>query len=171
MTPDVHIRLTSALHGLRDVIIPAVDPNESLAREQCGLVLAQLEMLLRQLPWIERYPALCRDDMRATAATLIDAPAGGAATTDAVRRLSVLLDAPALADAQADYDRIGFGVEALVRAVAQDGAAEYRARVDAEVLRFGRRQNWRERSWFAGTGFDPRPEEVPELSTLFANEA
>ena len=141
MTPDVHIRLTSVSHGLRDVIVPAVDKGASLAQEQCGLVLAQLDMLLRQLPWIERYPALCRDDLRATV--------------------------PEIGDAQADYDRIGFGVEALVFAVARDGAPAYRARVDAEILRFSRRQNTRERTWFAGNGFDPRPEEIGSLAEMF----
>ena len=168
MTPDVHIRLTAVLHGLRDVIVPAVDPGASLAQEQCGLVLAQLDMLLRQLPWIERYPALCRDDLHATAVSIVDAPDGGAETREAAARLAALVAAPALDDAQADYDRIGFGVEALVFAVARDGASGYRARVDAEVLRFGRRQNTRERTWFAGTGFDPRPEEISELGELFA---
>mgnify|MGYP001191757383 FL=1 len=167
MTPDVHIRLTSVLHGLRDVIVPAVDPGASLAQEQCGLVLAQLDMLLRQLPWIERYPALCRDDLRATALSIVDAPDGGVDTRDAAARLAALLAAPSLGDAQADYDRIGFGVEALVFAVSRDGAPAYRARVDAEILRFGRRQNTRERTWFAGTGFDPRPEEIGSIAEMF----
>ncbi len=47
------------------------------AREQAGMIVAQLAMLLRQLPYADRYNCLCRDDARATAAELIQAPAGG----------------------------------------------------------------------------------------------
>ena len=39
MTPSIEIRLTSVIHGLRDVVFPALDPQESLAQEQSGLIL------------------------------------------------------------------------------------------------------------------------------------
>ena len=41
MTPNPNIRLQSLVHTLEQVIFPAVDPANSLANEQCGLVLSQ----------------------------------------------------------------------------------------------------------------------------------
>ena len=42
MTPSIAVRLESVLHGLRDVVIPAINPGEALAVEQSGLILAQI---------------------------------------------------------------------------------------------------------------------------------
>lgn len=169
MTPNAEIRLTSVIHGLRDVIFPAIDPDQSLANEQSGLILAQLGMLLKQLPWITRYHALCRDDLRETAAGIAREPAGGAATNAAAAELAARLDDPPEADPLADYRRIGFAVEALTYAVANDGEPGYRSRVDASVLAYGKRQVRRERIWFRDAGFDPRPEELPEIAAMFAD--
>lgn len=44
------IRLQSVVHTLEQVVIPAVDTTNSLAMEQCGLVLAQLRMLVAHMP-------------------------------------------------------------------------------------------------------------------------
>ena len=103
----------------------------------------------------------------ATSETQLPSGDGGGQGDPGSLRGIARLAVPALGDAQADYDRIGFGVEALVFAVSRDGAPAYRARVDAEILRFSRRQNTRERTWFAGNGFDPRPEEIGSIAEMF----
>ncbi|MET0545313.1 MAG: hypothetical protein ABWZ40_03295 [Caulobacterales bacterium] len=167
MTPNAEIRLISAIHGLRDVIIPAVDPGQSLAVEQSGLILAQLNMLLKHLPWLGRYQTLCKDDMRSAAQSIAQGAWGGPLTERAASKLASLLEEAACEDPQAEYNRIGFAVEALQHAVAKDGQAEYRTRVDAEMLAFSRRQVLRERTWFRDSGFDPHPEELAEIAALF----
>ncbi|WP_068076556.1 hypothetical protein [Novosphingobium lentum] len=166
MTPGIEVRLTSVLHGLRDVIIPAIKPDEALAVEQSGLILAQLAMLLRQLPYAERYHRLCRDDARTTAAAIVQQPAGGPRSQAAAKAVCVLLAGANPDDPHAGYLALADGIAALTNAVADDGEPGFRARVNAAVLAFSLRQNRRERVWFKDAGFDPDPAELPDLAAL-----
>jgi hypothetical protein len=168
MTPSIEVRLESVLHGMRDAIIPAIKPGEALAVEQSGLILAQLSMLLKQLPYADRYHRLCRDDARASAASLVLNPAGGPRSLAAVKVLTALLDGAEATDPNADYLSLAGGISALTTAVVEDGEPGWRARVHAAVLAFSTRQNRRERVWFADAGFDPNPGELPTLATLCA---
>ncbi len=166
MTPSIEVRLQSIVHGLRDVIFPAIDPDEALAVEQSGLILVQLTMLLKQLPFADRYNRLCRDDAHATAASIVEGAAGGPRSRAAAEALAALL-----ADAEADDPHAGYlalagGIAALTKAVAEDAEPGWRARVDAAVLPFAIRQNRRERVWFKDAGFDPDPAELPDLASL-----
>jgi hypothetical protein len=166
MTPSIEVRITSVLHGLRDVIFPAINPGEALAVEQYGLILAQLSMLLHQLPFADRYHRLCQEDARATAAALVQGSAGGPRTTAATDALAALLAGAGPDDPHAGYLALAGGLAALTSASAQDAAPEWRAHVNAAVLAFSIRQNGRERVWFKDAGFDPDPAELPDLATL-----
>jgi hypothetical protein len=168
MTPSIEVRLTSVLHGLRDAIIPAIDPNEALAIEQSGLILAQLSMLLQQLPYADRYHRLCRDDARAAAAVIVQGVAGGPRSQAAAAALAALLSEPDADDPHAGYLALASGIATLTTAVSEDAEPEWRARVDAAVLAFSIRQNRRERVWFKDAGFDPDPGQLPDLATLCA---
>ena len=167
MTPSIAVRLESVLHGLRDVIVPAINPNEALAVEQIGLIVAQLDMLVRQLPHADRFHRLCRDDARATAAEIVRGPEGGpqslAAADALAARLLVAHDDP-----HADYLAIAEGIATLTTAAYADAGPEWRARLDSAVLGFVCRQNRRERVWVKDAGFDPNPAELPDLVTLCA---
>ena len=165
MTPSIQVRLESVLHGLRDVIVPAINPNEALALEQIGLIVAQLDMLVRQYPYADRFNRLCRDDARATAAEIVRAPQGGprslAAAAALARQLQIANDDP-----HADYIAIAEGIATLTTAACEDAGPEWRARLDGAVLAFVCRQNRRERVWVKDAGFDPDPAELPDLAML-----
>lgn len=165
MTPSIEVRLKSVLHGLRDVIVPAIDPGEALAVEQAGMIVAQLAMLLRQVPHADRYHRLCRDDARATAAVIVERPAGGSRSLATVAALAALLPGEDN-DPHADYLLLAEGIANLTDAAAEDGEACWHARIDGAVLAFCRRQNRRERVWFMDAGFDPDPGALPDLATL-----
>ncbi len=167
MTPSIEVRLTSVLHGLRDAIIPAINPDEALAVEQSGLILAQLSMLVRQLPYADRYHRLCRDDARTTAAAIVQEPAGGPRSQAAAEALCVLLAGVNLDDPHAGYLALAGGIADLTDAAADDAELGWRARVNAAVLAFSIRQNRRERVWFKDAGFDPDPAELPDLAAMF----
>ena len=64
------------------------------------------------------------------------------------------------------FHTIGTAIDGLLRAVAEDGAADYRRTVEHDVFEFSRRQSLRSRSWFRETGFDPAPAEVPDYADL-----
>jgi hypothetical protein len=168
MTPSIEVRLESVLHGLRDVVIPAINPDEALAVEQSGLILAQLTMILKQMPYADRYYRLCRDDARITAAAIVQNPAGGGRSKTAAEALAALLAGEGSDNSHSDYLALADGIATLTTAVAEDAEPEWRARVDGAVLAFSLRQNRRERVWFVDAGFDPDPAELPSLAALCA---
>jgi hypothetical protein len=170
MTPSIEVRLQSIIHGLRDVIFPAIDPNEALAAEQSGLILAQLSMLLQQMPYADRYNRLCRDDAHATAAAIVQNAAGGPRSIAAVEALTALLTGAGANDPHANYLALAGGIAGLTKAIAVDAEPQWRIRADAAVLAFASRQNRRERVWFKDAGFDPEPATLPDLATLCAGE-
>lgn len=166
MTPSIAVRLESMLHGLRDAIIPAINADEALALEQADLILAQLAMLQRQLPYADRYHRLCRDDARATAAIIVANPVGGPGSTAAAEALAALLVDSDQDDPHACYLELAGGIAALTTAAAADAEPAWRARIDSAVLAFASRQNRRERVWFQAAGFDPDPAELVSLAEL-----
>jgi hypothetical protein len=165
MTPGIDIRIQSIINGLQDVIFPAVDPAESLAMEQKGMIIAQLEMILKQLPLADRYHRLCRDDMQACAERMATDPAGGEATMAACASLQERLAHPADTPRD-DYNRIGKAADALIAAVGEDGEDAYRKRVDEVMFGLAQRQIWRDRVWCADVGFDPYPEELCPIEDM-----
>ncbi len=170
MTPNPIIRLQSVVQTLEHVIVPAVDPNNSLANEQCGLVLAQLRMLVKHMPYIGEYHALCLSDIMKTAEAAPPA-AGGAATREAAAALGrALTDAPGFADTSEAFHHVGHAIDALLRAAAQDGDLDFRRTVEREVLAFSRRQSRRARAWFRDAGFDPAPDDLPEVAAMAAGQ-
>lgn len=168
MTPNPVIRLTSVVQTLEHVVFPAVDQANSLAQEQCGLVLAQLRMLIGHLPWIGAYHTLCHDDIAATA-TGLPAAEGGPETIAAAAALSAAIThAQEQGDPLTGFHTIGTAIDTLLRAVANDGAADYRRIVERDVFQFSRRQSLRSRSWFRETGFDPDAAAVPDYAELIS---
>lgn len=168
MTPNPNIRLQSVVHTLEQVIFPAVDPDNLLAHEQCGMVLAQLRMLLRHLPHLGEYHLLCLEDITATVDHL-PPPSGGPLTMKAAAALAAMRrDGGGGANSAATYQALGHALEALLGAAAQDGVADYRSALEKSAFGFARRQSVRERTWFKDAGFDPRPEDLPELEEMFA---
>lgn len=168
MTPNPIIRLQSVVHTLEQVVIPAVDTTNSLAMEQCGLVLAQLRMLVAHMPFIGEYHRLCLTDLAGTVDGL-PAVEGG---PDSRAAVAALATARGLADREADpavaFHALGRALDELIRAASRDGEPAYRRAVDADVLDFSIRQSRRSRSWFRDAGFDSKPEELPEIADMVA---
>lgn len=168
MTPDPIIRLASVVQTLEHVIVPAVDPGNLLAVEQCGVVLAQLRMLKQHMPLIGAYHALCLTDLLAAVAALPPVE-GGAAAVTARRELAeacAQVDDPA--DPRLAFHRVGRALEGLVRAMAQDGEPAVRRAIDAAVLAFSIRQARRARSWFQDAGFDHDAGSLPSVEAMVA---
>lgn len=166
MTPNPVIRLTGVLQTLEHVVFPAVDPENSLAQEQCGLVLAQLRMMIGHLPWIGAYHSLCFEDAAATVAALPPADGGPATLAAAAILATTLEQSRALGDPQEGFHMLGHAIDALLRALAGDGAAAYRRAAERAIFAFSKRQNMRARAWFKDAGFDPAVAEVPPYEEL-----
>jgi hypothetical protein len=169
MTPNPTIRLQSILQTLEHVIVPAVDGQNSLAQEQCGLVLGQLRMLIQHMPYFGEYHALCYRDLTETLNRL-SAPRGGAVSAAAAEKLSnVAKQAAAIDDALVAYHLLGNALERLMRAAAVDGAPDYRSEINALVFEFSKRQSLRARTWFKDAGFDHAPDELASLQEMLGH--
>lgn len=70
--------------------------------------------------------------------------------------------------AELRYKAMMAGVDALVRAAAEDGAPAFRETLKQGVLAFSSRQSLRDQSWFAASGFDPRPDELLAVDDIIA---
>lgn len=166
MTPNPTIRLQSILQTLEHVIFPAVDPKNSLAQEQCGLVLGQLGMLIRHMPYFGEYHALCFDDLADTVAGL-PAHEGGSGSAQASAALrEKLAETREEDDPLTAFHALGHALEEYLRALADDGDPACRKTVEAKALAFSRRQSVRSRAWFKDAGFDHAPDELPSLEEM-----
>ena len=170
MIPSAAERIATMVRALTDVVLPAIDPANSLAQEQARLVVGHLmvlaghgdEALLDRL----ELAGEC-----ALARALVVVPAGGVASEAARKALSVALEAAAQSvdDVTAARLTLRAGIERLVRTASEDGGEDLRRATWTLVFDHCRRQAERGRAWFAAAGFDDRP--MPSPRTMLADLA
>jgi hypothetical protein len=163
MTPSIDIRLASMIRAMTDVIGPAIEPGNNLAREQAALMVGQLQMIAAQWRRVSPYARACLDDLRETAAGF-DVQ-GGPLSREASRKLATTL-AEDWPDPEAQYLAASRALEEMVRAIADDGAPPFAKSFEQSALQFGLRQARRDRAWFAMSGFDIDADALPSLSQL-----
>jgi hypothetical protein len=163
VNPSIELRLRTMMRALGEVIVPAIDAENSLAHEQAQLMLGHLNALLRHHALEQRVEAHEDDAMRELARALLDAGGGGARTTAARDALTAAL-------AGADGDAVSHAIECLVVAAGADGDPVLHAASARLVLDHARRQNRLGRAWFKPMGFDARPDELPDPATLLEDD-
>lgn len=163
MSPEFDLRLDSMRRAMTNVVLPAIDPTDSLAIEQASLVVAHLTMMMQQWDKVDAYARLCLDDIRALTGAL--QTAGGAQTIAAA---AALRDAVDTADGSPGkiFRRAMAALEALVRAAEIDADPAFRRHLHREVLLHGNRQAARDRVWFAASGFDVNVSRLPTIEEL-----
>ncbi|MSR13467.1 MAG: hypothetical protein EXR86_02685 [Gammaproteobacteria bacterium] len=158
MNPSIELRIRTMQRAITEVILPAVDPNNSLAQEQTRLLLGHLQALALQQAYSASVQALARHDAEELAGALQHAVAGGPATRKAAEQLRHAVAQPESA--------LGHALEQFLLASADDGAAAF---IDAShklVLTYSREQALRGRAWFKAMGFDSVPASLPEIPQL-----
>lgn len=159
MLPSIELRIQNLVKALSEVVLPAIDPENGLAREQAGLVIAHLRLIAQQWEKAPAFEAGSLDALRALAQRLADLAEGGLATSSAAADLRTALGTQ-------DFAKIGNAVDRLIFAVGEDGGPAFRAQLDERVLEYGALQAWRERVWFAGTGLDPDAAGLPSIDEM-----
>lgn len=152
------------LRAMEDVVGPAIDRANSLALEQSALVIGHLRMLAIQWSKADGYARACGTDLERLIDTL--APNDGPMTQAAATSLAAARQTDGGAELR--YKAMMAGVDALVRAAAEDGAPAFRETLKQGVLAFSSRQSLRDQSWFAASGFDPRPDELLAVDDIIA---
>jgi hypothetical protein len=168
VTPSIDIRLASMIRAMTDVIGPAIEPANNLAREQAALMVGQLHMIAAQWRRVSPYARTCLADLRETAAGF-DVQ-GGPTTRDASSKLAMTL-AEDWPDPEVQYLAASRALEEMVRAVAEDGTPPFAKSFEQNALQFGLRQARRDRAWFAMSGFDIDADELPSLPELVGETA
>ncbi|MCB2049995.1 MAG: hypothetical protein KDE63_01065 [Novosphingobium sp.] len=165
MTPSIDIRLASMIRSMQDVIVPAIDPSNSLACEQASLMIGHLNLLEQHWRRIFPYAQVCLDDLCTCASTL--EPDGGPRTQGAAVDLDTAIARDAT-DPEKKYQDCARALEALVRAAAEDGTPAFQHQLESEVLAFSQRQVIRDRAWFAQSGFDIDSENLPSIDEVIS---
>jgi hypothetical protein len=163
MVPDLDLQLQAVIKALKDTVMPAVDPAHRMAIEQLGLSIATLSMVRERLPlaglreWQDLANAIALG--RATLAE-----SSSAALEQAIGDGAPLLDdaRPAPGARPAATRAILAAVSMAVRD-ADDGnaAALMRTVVEASSPALDLA-----RAWGKSAGFEPDPDEVPEVAAL-----
>ena len=165
MIPSIELRLDSMRRALTEVIMPAIDPTNSLAVEQAGLMAAHIGMLLTQWNKADSYAQMCLADLSAMTRDL--APDGGPLTQAAAAALRSARQ-PSAAFAEIRYKKAAAAVDELVRAAAIDAEEDFRKQLHRDVIAFSGRQASRDRAWFAASGFDVDASALPQVDVLLA---
>jgi hypothetical protein len=170
MTPSIDIRLKSMMKSIEQIILPAIDAQNSLAQEQAGLLLGQLKLLQLQWRYNTEYLSICLRDVQAFARELILVAKGGDRTQQASQQLVAGLESSSVPSDKLDalIDQIAVGIDALLLAISEDGEDSARSGVGTVVLRHAQQQARRDRTWFASTGFDPDVASLGSVDHLIA---
>ena len=171
MMPSIELRLQTMVKAMADVILPALAPENALAREQAQLLMAQLGMIAKHWRKAAEYDALGRREIAALAERLRALAAGGAETRTAADALAALLRRREARPAGAvDEDRaaIANAIDTLIRASGIDGDEAFRRASSKAILEYSALQAWRDRVWFAGCGMDPERARLPEIDDMLA---
>ena len=159
MNPDISLRLRTLMRAMSEVVVPAIDANNSLAQEQAQLILGHLNALLQHHAGEEALSERDTHATRALAHALLDAGHGGE-TTEAAR------DALMAALKTNEDAAVSHAVEGLVLAVGVDGEPQLHAASARLVMAHAEAQNFAGRSWFKPMGFDAKPDALPEPTEL-----
>lgn len=171
MTPSVDARLASMITAISKTIIPAIPDDESLAREQASLLLGHLHMLRGQIDHSVRYEAFALMGIKRLAQLLVEQADGvGARASAAIERLRGALAGipatPSPSDVRDATTALGAAIEDLIDRGLDDASPAFSAYAAGQVIMHDREWAMNDRAWFAGAGFDPARETLPDIADL-----
>ena len=171
------------LRAMREVIMPAIAPQQRLALDQAAILIGNLKLMAEQqafllqyqLVELREYAALLRA-LRTTAA----APAGtnqagasgqggaGDAAENLLAQAAPLAETPIPTFAQASEltTALKAAADELLQHCLQSGSSQARLEATALVMAQSERQITRERRWFRAAGFELEPEKLASLEQV-----
>jgi hypothetical protein len=177
MVPDIALRLQSMTRAMTEVVIPGIDPSQTLALEQAHLVVAYLALLSDQHDKTFQYEMAELRDARSLLEQLL------ACSKSSLRTNATLssgkrwfsnsgpvasLSIPSQ-ERLADLVReVKGAADALVQAAYEESNADIRAAVTSAVMNHAERQIARERVWARKAGFEVEPEKLPGFDQVLA---
>jgi hypothetical protein len=172
VNPDIGSRLHAMSMALRQVVIPALPPDEVLAIEQATVCVGHLAVLGEQYNYLADYELLCLTEMATLGQQLAETARGGPETSAAADHLrTVLRDAGPARDGPAHTrcrrrNQIAAAIDELILAGLVDAEPDFLVGSQELVLAHGKHQARRDRAWFQHTGLDPDSAELPGIPDL-----
>lgn len=155
MIPSIDDRLASVIRAMTDLILPSLPPEAGLAIEQAQLSIGQLQIIRAQIDAAPAFEQEELDDAHALGSALLIKADGGAATMAAIAGLRAALDHDRSGEhIRASRVRIHKAIDALIKAMAADGDAGYRAAAGKCIIDLQAGRTLKDRRWFAPMGFD-----------------
>lgn len=164
MIPDCDLQLRVVIKALKDVVSPAVDPENRLAVEQIKLSLATLEMVQTRAPLVDRR-------VRKELSHAIDLASAIHGSESADDRIEPLIDeaGEALKQPNADSDNLERIRTSLLSAISQaiDAAdPSDLQRISRMVVANSKSQIELQRAWCLPSGFEPNSSAIRSLGDI-----
>lgn len=160
--------LRAARKSLTDVVAPAVDLSDPLATEQLSLVADYLEFLRSRVDHIYERERFELAHHLAMARFVHDAAAG---FSDLVAPLSAAIsDAEHAGGSVAEMRAATANLTAAIRLAIRGAAAlpeHVRSAIERHIVEASGERIMLDRAWFLPYGFEPRPDEVSPLESIF----
>jgi hypothetical protein len=163
MVPDTDLQLSVVIKALETAVIPALDPSNRLAMEQCHLAVATLGFIRLRLPLTRRMQRKELSDNLALAESLRDSSKADdmGSQIDGGRA--------ALADADMDTSDLAMLNSQLLCAITSVvETAQGDREIALTVITAMKDQAQRARAWYLPGGFEPEPALIPAIETLLS---
>lgn len=168
------VQLRAMIKSLSDVVLPAVDEHNQLAREQIQVTIGMLSLMAERLPLQFRYDCDELQRLIEFAATLSAQAVAPADDHERAALRSVADDAKSiLAGAQAGPNKVLGAIRrlraasaAVVTASYRDGTPEQRKALTQVVTAHAEAQLLRERAWVLPQGWEADPAGVTAIEEL-----
>jgi hypothetical protein len=154
MNPSVKDRLGSVVRALNGVVLPALPKEASLAQEQVMLAMGHIQIILAQMDAEPDFLAEEAADLAAMGEAVAAAADGGVKTQAAKAALQAIFKGDHATAPETMTEIMQGAIDALILALADDGAAVSRKAVNAVILEQGALRADKDRRWFAAMGFD-----------------
>jgi hypothetical protein len=168
---DIYQRIRAIERALRDVIIPAIDPQRANAVEQAGYCLRHLNLVATQCQW--EYPFVLAELRDFLELTRTLQGIAGASAPAAVREQASGAEAaagefaplrlPGMTTVRQAVTGLRQAADELLKA-ALDAGPEARSAAGAAVVDMARRREIREGAWIRGQGYDSAPGGGPDIA-------
>jgi hypothetical protein len=172
MIPDFDIRIASLVKAIEDNILPSIESDRPLAREQASLVIGHLKIMAEQWAFVESHAVLCLKASLAFARDLLGHLQARPTLAPSLRRTIELAEAARPVGARAVMalrDTVAAAASDVISRAA-DLSDDLWEEITPVVLQHARHEHDRERAWFAGFGMDSEAMSLPAIADLFVQQ-
>lgn len=171
------VGLRAVVRALVDVVTPAVDAENALAREQLRLSIDYIEFVSQRLEYLQEREVFDLRNHLAMAREVgeiagdLEGRAEGRRLGEAIAKGDAALSAgtPPMRTLKAATAGLAAAVADMVR-IAPTLAPSVSTAIEKAVIRFSKERIAFERSWYRPLGFDPDSEGVPSVRAMIDSQ-